>query len=251
MTVLLGVARHEWAMQVRRLSLWIAMALLGLVFLTLKVNATQTAPVAGEAAVKLNYLAPMLIGILVADRLVRDSRLGVRELLEATGSGLGPRLWGKYLGTVAACLVPLLLLWLLTLARLAVSRHDPGLLPLGLAAFIVIQLPAALFVGAFALVCPTVIGSTVFRVLFIGYWLWGNLMSPTELPSPSGTWLSPLGDYARAGFFGGQNPIGAQVGAPAGSGAGAALASIGLLLALAAGALIVFQAATGRLRAMG
>ena len=53
----------------------------------------------------------MIFGIVLADRLVRDRKLGVAELLDSTPADPGPRLVGKYLGVCAATAVPLELLY--------------------------------------------------------------------------------------------------------------------------------------------
>lgn len=100
-------------------------------------------------------------------------------------------------------------------------------------AFLAIQVPALLFVTAFALVVPTLINAVLFRILFAGYWLWGNLLSPGYLPTPSGTPLTPMGDYARAGLFGGPNPFpDSGIGDPDHTSAVTAVLSIAVLLLL-------------------
>ena len=235
---LAGVLRHEFRMQITRRSLWITMAGLGALFATLAVRSGPPDRLAGdiaEAAVKLNWLGPMLAGVLLADRLVRDRRLRTAELVDATGASPLARLWGRYLGTVAAVAVPLGLIWLATLVRFAVVRGQPAAFWVGGLAFAAIALPGLLFVGGFALVLPVLLNTTLYRILFVGYWLWGNLLSPGYLPTLSGTPLTPLGDYARAGLFGGPNPFpGSGIGAPDHTGAGAAALSIALLLVLPA-----------------
>lgn len=247
-----GVWRYEFRMQITRASLWITMAGLGALFLTL---AVQPAPAdrlgadVAEAAVKLNWLAPMLAGVLLADRLVRERKLRTAELVDATGASHWVRLWGKYTGTAAAVAVPLAVIWLVTLARFAVVRGQPAVFAVGLLAFLSIQVPGLLFVAGFALVCPMVLNPILFRVLFVGYWLWGNLLSPGYLPTPSGTPLTPMGDYARAGLFGGPNPFASSgIGAPDHTGAGTAALSIALLLLLPAVALTGYLTATRRAR---
>lgn len=82
------------------------------------------------------------------------------------------------------------------------AQRDLMVLVYGAAAFTVIVVPAMLFVGAFALGFPTVLGTPLFRVLFIGYWFWGNAVPPTTMPTLNDTWLSPVGRFARLGFFG-------------------------------------------------
>jgi hypothetical protein len=247
-----GVLRYEFRMQITRASLWITMAALAALFLTLGVHPAppgQLRADVAEAAVKLNWLAPMLAGVLLADRLIRDRRLRTAELVDATGTGPLLRLWGKYFGTVAAVAVPLLLIWLITLTRFSVVRGQPAAFAVGLLAFVAIQLPGLLFVTGFALVCPMILNPILFRVLFVGYWLWGNLISPGYLPTLAGTPLTPMGDYARAGLFGGPNPfLTTGIGAPDNTGVATATLSILLLLVFPTLAMTGYAAATQRAR---
>jgi hypothetical protein len=118
-----------------------------------------------------------------------------------------------------------------------------------LLAFVAIQLPGLLFVTGFALVCPMILNPILFRVLFVGYWLWGNLLSPGYLPTPAGTPLTPMGDYARAGLFGGPNPfLATGIGAPDNTNVATATLSILLLLVLPTLAMTGYAAATRRAR---
>lgn len=158
-------------------------------------------------------------------------------------------MWGKYLGNTTACLLPLLVIWIVALIRVALSRHDWQALPLGLGAFAAIEVPALLFVAAFALACPTVLGAPLFRVLFIGYWFWGNLITAKVMPTLSGTWLAPLGDHARLAFFGGGPFADAHSYAGARQSLAAGLGSILTLLALAGAAMLAMIINQNRLRA--
>jgi hypothetical protein len=247
-----GVFRYEFRMQLARPSLWLTTAALAALLLTLAVHPAPTGQLGTDvatAAVKLNWLAPMLAGVLLADRLVRERRLRIAELVDATGADPLVRLWGKYLGTTAAVAVPLALIWTVTVARFAVVRGQPAAFAAGLLAFVTIQLPGLLFVTGFALVCPMLLNPTLFRVLFVGYWLWGNLLSPGYLPTLAGTPLTPMGDYARAGFFGGTNPYpGSGIGAPDHTSAATALLSVTLLLMLPALVVTGYAAVARRAR---
>lgn len=247
-----GVLRYEFRMQITRVSMWITMTGLGALFLTLAVQPAppgRLGPDVAEAAVKLNWLGPMLAGVLLADRLVRDRRLRTAELADATGTPLLVRVWGKYLGTAAAVAVPMAVIWMVTLARFAVVRGQPAAFAVGMPAFAAIQIPGLLFVTGFALVGPMLLNPILFRVLFVGYWLWGNLLSPGYLPTLAGTPLTPIGDYARAGIFGGPNPFsGSGVGAPDHTSAAMAALSMTLLVLLPALAVTGYATAAGRAR---
>ncbi len=108
---------------------------------------------------------------------------------------------------------------------------DPMALPLGVAAFLTINLPGLLFVAAFSVSCPVVLWVPLYQFLFVGYWFWGNLIPVGfGMPTLSGTILTPLGEYVATGFFGTEQvPVRATfVGG---------VTSMGLLLGLAALAL--------------
>jgi hypothetical protein len=251
--VLLGAAGYELRMQLGKRSVWIASGLLGALFLweVLNLRRAESSPVGTTAqnvagyALSLNLYTGAIFGCLLADRLIRDRRLGVVELLDATPAGFGTRLAGKYLGTVAACLVPLLLIWLVGLARLATELPAGATFAAGAAAFAVIELPGLLFVAALALAGPTLLGGPLFRVLFVGFWFW-SIVPADVLPGPSSTLLTPSGDVARVGLFG----IGGTFTALDHETASrpAAVASIGLVLGVAALVLAALAARETRLR---
>lgn len=251
--VLLGTARYELRMQLGKRSVWIASGLLGALFLwqVLNIRRAPSDPVGTTAqnvagyALALNLYAGAVFGCLLADRLIRDRRLGVVEVLDATPAGFGTRLAGKYLGTIAACLVPLLGIWVIGLARLATELPAGATFGYGMAAFAVIEIPGLLFVAALALAGPTLLGGPLFRVLFVGYWLW-NILPAEVVPGPSGTLLTPSGDVARTGLFGIGGTFTAlnhQVASRAD-----AVASIGLVLAIAVLVLAALAARETRLR---
>jgi ABC-2 type transport system permease protein len=42
----------------------------------------------------------------------------------------------------------------------------------------------------------------LYQFLFVGYWFWGNLLSPQKgIPTLNGTLLTPRGDFILAGLF--------------------------------------------------
>jgi hypothetical protein len=84
----------------------------------------------------------------------------------------------------------------------AVHRGSVAAVGWALVALAGITLPGLAFVAAFALLVPLAISAPLFRVLFIGYWFWGNLVNPDLLPTLNGSLLTPIGDYAGAGLFG-------------------------------------------------
>ncbi|WP_277671456.1 hypothetical protein [Saccharomonospora viridis] len=209
MTALRGVIGYELRMQLRKRSLWLVLgALLALEFGTQGPNFPTNLPAdtplrqtMGAWALTFNLIAPIGIGVLLADRLVRDRRLGVEDMLEGLPVRPGTRLWGKYLGVLAAGSLPILLCVAGAAGYEAIRNGDVTALGWGLLAFGGVNLPGLAFITAFALLVPAVLSAPLFRVLFVGYWFWGNLLNPDVLPTLTGSLLTPVGDYAAAGLF--------------------------------------------------
>ncbi|EXG82357.1 hypothetical protein [Cryptosporangium arvum] len=210
MTALLASARYEFAMQIHKISLWIAPLVLAGALVVLQgergpLRAGDTMDgrqVMASWALLFGFLVPIAAGMVLADRGVRDHRLHVEPILASLPASFGTRLTGKYLGSVAATAAPPLLALLAAGCYEAVSRGEPLVVGWALVAFVLVTLPGLLFVGGFALVCPPLISAPLFRVLFLGYWFWGNLTFPKLMPTLSGTPLAPIGDYAASWLMG-------------------------------------------------
>lgn len=206
---LLGTARNEYRMLVRRWPLWclpaavvaILLATGGFGFDAASSDPSSMARLVGQQAIGVNLLVLVAIGTLLADRWVRDRQLGVEELLFATAASPVSRLWGKYLGVLAAAATSLLVVWAVLAARLAIHYGDLSVAGTAILAYLVLVLPGLAFVAAFGLVMPRLVGVRLYQVLFIGYWFWGNLVPQHVMPTLSGTWLTPIGKYADAGLF--------------------------------------------------
>jgi hypothetical protein len=252
------VISYEWRMQARKRSLWLVLGVLiaielataGPKFPTHLPPDTSLVEVMGSWALALNIIAPVGIGVLLADRLVRDQRLMVTDVLAGLPVGTGTRMWGKYLGALSASMLPVAAAMLAAASYEAIHRGSPATFGWAALAFAGINLPGLAFVAAFALLIPAVVTVPLFRVLFVGYWFWGNLANPDAVPGLTGTLLTPVGDYAAAGLFGtdrlwagwpGLMPI-LRPHLSAGAGA----ASIGLLLAVAIAVLLTGQAVLAR-----
>ncbi len=252
MSAFFGVARYEYRMAVRRWGLWIAYAVAGLPYILsalldpIEYDSTVSMwPFAGSMAFNLNLLLPIIGGIVMADRLARDFRLGTRELLAATPLSRRTYVLGKYVGVVAATVTPVLVIIVLLAAVISARGLTIGVPPLELATmtgafligFAVIIVPAYLFVGAFSLACPAVLPVRVYQVLYTGYWFWGNFLNPKFIPTLAGTLLMPSGEFAAGAFFGADraaNSISPFTTAQA-------VLNITVLMACAAGALLALE----------
>jgi hypothetical protein len=239
------VIRYEFLMQIRKRSLWISTAVLAVALVLLQGDrGPRHVPVDTPArivmtnwAVLFGLLLPLGFGMVLADRLVRDRRLGVGRILDSLPAGPQAMVLGKYVGSVGATATAGLAAMLAAAGAEFVTRRDVALFGWALVAFALVMLPGLLFVGAFAVVTPLLITAPLFRILFVGYWFWGNMLNPIYLPSLTGTLLTPIGDYAASWLLG-------ETALYAGAdgflpwlrpdpGATATAASIGLLLLLA------------------
>ncbi|HLI68952.1 MAG TPA: hypothetical protein VKV19_04270 [Ktedonobacteraceae bacterium] len=208
-----GTLRYEFLMQIRRSSLWLTF--LGFALLLVRsaignlrnpeLNTLHLSPLQLAATVTLltNWLTPLGVGIFVADRLPRDRRTRVEELLNTLPGTLRMRILSKYLGATLATLIPAFLLYLLILGLAVWQTGNFLLVPLGLLCYVVIVLPGMFFVAAFSVACPAVIWVPLYQFLFFGYWFWGNLLSPSSgLPTLNGTILTPMGNMIGSSLFG-------------------------------------------------
>lgn len=244
-----GILRHEISMSLRRKGLWIAYGLL-FVFHTVVLFAPpplgemvqgeviakgEVWHVAGRFLLACNVFFPVVAGILSADRVRRDFRLGLRELQDSTPLSRHVYVLTKYLGALAAFLFPLFL-WVMSIAAFMafIGRAHGSMLVAVPVAFLAITVPAFAFVVAFSLACPMVMPLSIYQILFTGYWFWANFIPPQLFPTLNGTLLTPSGIFAQQGFFGGevsQALTGGLQSTPAG--AVANLAVLGLCSAVA------------------
>jgi hypothetical protein len=211
-----GLLRHEIRMSIRRKSLWIAYGLLFLFYTVLLfsppplgervpgevISQAQLWPVAGRFLVAINVFFPIVVGILSADRIERDGRLGLRELQDSTPLRRPVYVLAKYLAALVSALGPVAL-WLMVVAvAMTTYGHAPiGFLYAVPVAFLAITVPAFAFVVAFSLACPMVMPLSVYQILFTGYWFWANFIPPRLFPTLNGTLVTPSGMYVLEGFF--------------------------------------------------
>ncbi|OHV39714.1 hypothetical protein BBK14_13665 [Parafrankia soli] len=198
--------RYEFRMQVRKPSVWIVPALTVVLFLLIGGSLLRDLFDPDESsddarttvvglAVQVHTLLSIGYGCLLADRLVRDDRLRVAPILDATPARPSARLVGKYLGAGAATAVPILAVYFGFAAAYAVHTGAPDALGWALATCAVVIVPGLLFVAAFALAVPLIMPAPLFRVFFVGYWLWGNVVAPDMMPTLARTLIHPLGGY--------------------------------------------------------
>jgi hypothetical protein len=207
-----GVTRYEFAMQLRRPSLWVGLGLSSVLLMATFGSFTTLSPGVttishGETLVLWTTTCSFLVtagaGLLLADRTPRDRKTKMLELLRTSPAPTLARILGKYTGAVLATLVPIALIYAVGVGRLIALWGDGSLLPMALATFAAILVPAVLFVGAFSIACPTVLWTPLYQFLFVGYWLWTSLNpgSGQPIPTLSGTLLSPGLSYVVTGFF--------------------------------------------------
>lgn len=221
MSAFWAVARYEYHMAIRRWGMWLAMAIAAVPYVLpaatdpIELGPSGAVPpgtmwaFAGSTVFQLNLLMPIIGGIVMADRLPRDWRLGTRELLSSTPLGRRAYVLGKYAGVVAAAVTPVLATIALLAAILAGRGLAAGVAPVAVAemfgglvaGFCAITVPAYLFIGAFSLACPAMLPVRVYQVLYVGYWFWGNFLNPRFIPTLAGTLLTPSGEFAAGGFF--------------------------------------------------
>jgi ABC-2 type transport system permease protein len=204
----IGVLRYEFWMQVRRPALWIAAVLVGLFALRsfrgfyLVANGMTTDMRIGDWAGFLAGFYPLAAGLLLADRFARDRKLHTAELLATSLALSHVRLWGKWAGTVLATLIPATLIYLLGVVAILQYAQDFSRLPFTLLVFLANNGTAVVFVGAFTLACTTFMWPILYQFLFVGYWFWGNFLSPqVGIPTINGTLLTAKGSVTLAGLF--------------------------------------------------
>jgi ABC-2 type transport system permease protein len=218
MSQFVNLFRHEFRMSIRRPGLWIAYGLLFLFFTSfmfisgsggaLDENEVITMPdlwkYAGRFIIQFNLFLPVVGGILAADRMQRDFRLGVRELQNSTPLSRPAYILGKYFGVLASVFLPVFL-WVTALAvALAAAGYAPWAMVYALpVACLVMTVPAFAFVAVFSLACPLIMPLRVYQILFTGYWFWGNALNSDVFPTLNGTLLTAGGMFAYQGFLGG------------------------------------------------
>ncbi|HXR66764.1 MAG TPA: hypothetical protein VN729_12605 [Ktedonobacteraceae bacterium] len=219
LSTLLGVARYEFRMQVKRPGIWITFAVVtfyiifiamggpGEVSKDIKENIAHLPLLIymADFTYSVNQYLPIFFGCLLADRLVRDRRLKTEEIMNTTGASVGTRLLGKYFGNLCATIVPMLAVYAIVLCYIVYVAQNLMAIPMFLLTFVTIALPGLLFVTAFSLACPLFMPVSLYMFLYVGYWVWGNMFLKQQqefsVPSLSRTILTPSGTFIVNGLF--------------------------------------------------
>jgi ABC-type transport system involved in multi-copper enzyme maturation permease subunit len=204
-----GVVRYEFLMQIHRRALWlVVLAAALLIAIRVRIDpAHQTGgpgllTAAAQMSTPIAYFLPLTYGVLMSDRVPRERGLHMLEVLRSLPAGVGLRVWGKFLGAGLATALPLFLGYLAVAAFWALLfGASPGLIGAEALVFLGVTLPGLLFVAGWTLLSTELLPAPVFSVLFVGYWFWGNFMSPRKMPTLSCTLLTPAGGWAAKGLF--------------------------------------------------
>src|SRR5260370_37585705 len=149
-----GALRYEFLMQIRRRSIWFVLALVcalsGLLWLVFTSGSEVTSL---DAVIYLAqftaWFVPVGVGLVLADRLARDKKLRVDEVLDTFPGSLGARLLGRYIGSTLATLIPVVILYIAGATSILARFHNPHDLLLSMEAFSAIPLPGMLFASVF------------------------------------------------------------------------------------------------------
>ncbi|MFF4951173.1 hypothetical protein [Streptomyces chattanoogensis] len=204
MTALIVTLRYEALMAARRKAVWAAVLPLALLSLLLAATSpvvteySDPAARSGAAAVLVNTLCTLGVGLALADRLRRSLEArGMPELLTATPSGQLSRTTGTLIGPLLTALAPVVVLYLAYGAVVSATAGTPAPLASAVVALVVAVLPAALLVTAFAGLLGVLMPVAAARAVTVVVWLWALHFPPkfSPLPTATGTVLSPLGGY--------------------------------------------------------
>ena len=211
----LQITRFEFRTAVRRWGVWLAFGIAGAftmaMFFTsgpgrdpLSGGSDASRQLAGQMTFMLNAILCVVAGIVISDRLLRDTQTGFSELRACTPTLTRRYLAAKYAGSLLSLILPALAIDLLmgVITLILYPYLSLSLLANEFLAFATISLPSLAFLTAFSLAGPLVMPLRVYQILFTGYWFWGNFLHPTVMPTLSHTPLAASGKFALSAFFG-------------------------------------------------
>src|SRR5260370_30549340 len=108
----LGAMKYECRMHLHRRALWISFIVLGLFFTQFHqpwfrpITTPASASIIDWTGIVQSFLA-VAAGLLLADRFPRDRRMKVDELLNTLPCTVSARIFGKYLGSTIATIIPI------------------------------------------------------------------------------------------------------------------------------------------------
>lgn len=208
-----GVIHYEYKMSIKRIGMLVVFALFTLFFIITifgereelfnsVISDENLWSSASSFIMVINMFIPVVCGILASDRIVRDEKLNVRELLRTTRLDNRSYVWGKYLG-VTLSEITCLFLMVLCISTVEVAIGYPvKIIPMSLLVSLAANVPAFFFVNAFSVMCPCFMPVRIYQILFTGYWYWGNFLNAEKFFSISNTILNVAGFYPLEGFWG-------------------------------------------------
>lgn len=241
--VLGATLRYEARMALRQHVLWFAVLPLSLLALVVAwrtpAQITDGVRHVGEVVLVTGLLCTLGIGVALADRMARELRPGMGELIATTPGTAWARLLAQLAAPLAVALVVPFLVVMVCAVPAAVAEGGVRPLAAALAAFATILVPGAVALTALACLLGVLFPLGLARLAAAGVWLWSTIASPPlmPLPTPTGTLLSPVGGYPAAAWFGEQavwanreltGPLSPDVGT------GTALANLAVLVGLTA-----------------
>ncbi|GCE49888.1 hypothetical protein KTH_47570 [Thermosporothrix hazakensis] len=210
-----ALVKVELLMQWRRRGFWLAFAGATIIFilltgmnLSIQVSTYLTKVSSQEAAHFIIFtrfsfftgLSGFVAGLLVVDRIVRDQRLGLADIQQATSLHTVCYVLGKFCGNCLAVMVPCVLSFLLFLSVYLVAGVTVGILLPCLLALCVVLLPACLLIVAFVLFFASLVPLRMAQIGFPLLWIWA-ILAPLGWPSIATTILSPTGYFAVGYWF--------------------------------------------------
>lgn len=212
-----GTIRSEIRMQWRRWGLWLAFAgALGLIllatfnqgpshlhYLQTKLHWT-TAEVANDVTFTITYLIdflfPPLAALMISDRLVRDSKLAIAEMQQATPQSSGVYILGKFIGNYIAMLVPTLLSLLIFGLIFVVSDFPPMILSDLLLVFALVFMPVYAALIGLTLLLSKLLPLRGIQIGIPLLWLY-SMTSPFGWYTLNNTIFNPNGIHIFPVFF--------------------------------------------------
>lgn len=206
-----GALTSESRMQVRRWSLWIIFGGIALIQAILLWISVVSDPISSPSELIrvhvhnqmefLDWLLPLVVGLLTADRLPRERSLRINELIMSTIPGPGWYVSGKYCANALVIGGYTLLAVLLDGMVQITAGVPPVILFSLLIAFWIVLAPVLLLVIAFVFLLSCYFPTRITQILFPIIWLYSTLTGLGPI-TPANTIFAPDGRYALEGFWG-------------------------------------------------